>query len=445
MGRVTAPGEAARDCAFDILVEYAHADTFLNSVLTKGLCASGLERRDRALITEIVQGTVRMKLALDCAISGFSNRELSSVDEGVLWILRLTAYQLLYTSVPTYAACDISVGLTRRRLGAGASGYVNGVLRAFARGADDIAWPEKEDDPVSYLEVCTSHPRWLVEMWIAELGLARTETLCEADNRQPRLSLRCNLARSSREELLAKLIEAGIEAQPGDLAPEALLVRGTGYLNDIPEFVSGLFAVQDQGSIVVGHRVAPEPGMRVLDMCAAPGGKANHLAELMHNSGRVLAIDINPGRLEMVGESATRLGNSSVETMVQDGTTASADLGESFDRVLVDAPCTGLGTLARRPDARWRKSPGDIRRLPELQGALLQEGARLTTPGGLLVYSTCTISHRENQEVVNAFIAGGQGESFKLVSDERDEVFTQMFPDADGCDGMFVAVMRRET
>lgn len=427
-----------------ILVEHACADTFLNSVLAKGLGASGLDRRDRALVTEIVQGTVRMKLTLDYAISGFSNRKLSSLDEGVLWILRLTAYQLLFTSVPAYAACDISVGLARRRSGAGASGYVNGVLRAFVRGSDDIKWPEKEDDPVSYLEVCESHPRWIVEMWIAELGLARTETLCKADNRQPRLSLRCNLARSSREELQARLIEVGIEAQPGDLAPEALLVKGTGSLTDIPEFVSGLFAVQDQGSMVVGHRAAPEPGMRVLDMCAAPGGKANHLAELMHNSGRVLAVDINPARLEMVGESATRLGNSIVETMVHDGTKASSDLGESFDRVLVDAPCTGLGTLARRPDARWRKSPGDIQRLLELQGALLEEGARLTAPGGLLVYSTCTISHRENQEVVNAFRAGGQGENFTFVSDERDEVFTQMLPDTDGCDGMFVAVLRRE-
>ena len=231
------------------------------------------------------------------------------------------------------------------------------------------------------------------------------------------------------------------------MVPEGLLLKGSGPIADLEGFDRGYFSVQDQGAILVGHAVAPLPGMTVLDMCAAPGGKANHLAELMLNEGTVLALDKNESRLALVAESAARLGNGAVTTRVVDATRASESIRERFDRVLVDAPCSGLGTLARRPDVRWRKREGDLEGLTLLQREILAEGAKMVAPGGLLVYSTCTISKAENEGVVEAFLDGtrgfepdGPGALERLAEGAR---FIQLYPDSHGCDGTFIARLRR--
>ncbi len=438
------PGLSSRRCAFQVLVGYDLKDAYLNVVLSTGLDQSGLDRRDRALVTEIVQGTVRMKLALDRALGQFSNRELGSLEPRVLWLLRMSAYQVLFTSVANYAACDLAADLARKEIGEQAVGFVNGVLRALVRGRDRLEWPDRRLEPESYLEVRHSHPRWVVEMWIEELGFEKAESLCIADNIQPSFSLRCNLPRVSREDLLASFAALGIEARPGELAPEAVLISGSGSIVELEEYRRGLFSVQDQGSTVAGRSVSPLPGLRVLDMCAAPGGKANHLAELMGNQGTVLALDVNPVRLRLVEEAAGRLGNDAVETRVLDATGARAEVDGLFDRVLVDAPCTGLGTLGRRPDARWRKSEADVVRLSELQRSLIDEGAKMLRPGGLLVYSTCTISRRENHDVVDWFLT--RHTEFTLEDSGNaargGRTFIELFPDTDRCDGMFIAPLR---
>jgi 16S rRNA (cytosine967-C5)-methyltransferase len=443
-GGASMPGLSARRCAYRVLVEYEFKDAYLNIVLSKGLDDSDLDRRDRALVTEIVQGTVRMKLALDRVLGRFSSRELGSLDPRVLWLLRMSAYQVLFTSVAEYAACNLAADLARSEIGEQAVGFVNGVLRALVRGRDLLEWPDARLEPGPYLEIRHSHPRWVVEMWIEQLGLEKAESLCAADNIQPSLSLRCNLARTSREDLLASLTALGIDARPGELAPEAVLASGAGAVAELEGYRRGLFSVQDQGSMVAGRAVHPLPGMRVLDMCAAPGGKANHLAELMGNRGTVLALDLNPARLRQVEEAAERLGNDAVEVRVLDATYARAEIDGFFDRVLLDAPCTGLGTLGRRPDVRWRKSEADVVRLSGLQRTLIDEAAKMLRPGGLLVYSTCTISRRENQEVVESFLSS-RGD-FELVdaggSGSGRGPFVELFPDTERCDGMFIATMR---
>jgi 16S rRNA (cytosine967-C5)-methyltransferase len=438
-------GQSARRCAYQVLVEYDRRDAYLNLMLSARLSVAELDRRDRALVTEIVQGTVRMKLALDWALGQFSNRPPDSLDPRVLWLLRMSAYQIIFTSVPDYAACDLAAELARSEVGETVVGYVNGVLRSLVRGRDRIEWPDREREPASYLEVRHSHPRWVVEMWVEELGFEKAESLCIADNAQPSLSLRCNFLRTNRDELAASLEAQGVEARPGELAPEALLVSGSGPPTELEEYRSGLFSIQDQGSMVVGHSVAPLPGMRVLDMCAAPGGKSNHLAELMGNSGLVLALDVNPGRLRLVDEAARRLGNTAVETRALDATTARSEVDGLFDRVLVDAPCTGLGTLARRPDTRWRKSSPDVERLTGLQHSLLAEGARMVRPGGLLVYSTCTVSRRENQDAVVSFLDDNRDFTIGDGGAEGTDVESpvQLFPDTEGCDGMFITALQR--
>jgi 16S rRNA (cytosine967-C5)-methyltransferase len=432
------PGEEERSVSLGILSDYQRRDAYLGPLLSSRLRRSGLETRQKSLVTELVQGTVRMLGNLDWAIRQFSSRRLETVDPGVLWILRLSAYQLMYTDVPDYAACDIAARLTRRNVGEAPVPYVNGVLRALARGMDGLNYPEPADDPAGYLEVRYSHPRWIVEMWIDELGLEKAESVCRADNMPPSVSIRCNLRRVDRTALADSLKRKGIEVETGEVTPEALLIRGSGPLDALDEYKRGWFAVQDQGAMLVGHHVDARSGMRVCDMCSAPGGKSNHLAELMGDDGYILALDRSEGRLEMVMEAAGRLGNSIIETSVVDATTAGGSVDGLFDRVLLDAPCSGLGTLSRRPDIRWRRQPGDITRLAALQRSFITQGAMLVRPGGALIYSTCTISRMENEDVVLSFL--GEHPEFEAIDGPP---FTLLLPGSDRCDGTFIAVLRR--
>lgn len=440
------PGEESRTTALEILIGYQRRDAYLGVLLSSRLGSSTLDRREKALVTELVQGTVRMLITVDWAVGRFSSRPLESLDPAVLWALRLSAYQLMFTRVPDYTVCDLGAEITRKAIGDGPVGYVNGVLRALVRGVGGLSFPDPEEDPGRYLEVRYSHPRWIADMWISELGFERSESLCRANNRPPSVSLRCNLPRVGREELADSVRKRGIEVEMGLVAQEAVLVKGSGPPGSLDEYGRGWFSVQDQGAMLVGHLVDTRPGLRVCDMCAAPGGKANHLAELMDNRGYILALDKNPGRLAMVAEAASRLGNTIIETRELDCTTAGEQVGERFDRVLVDAPCSGLGTLARRPDIRWRKRPEDITRLAALQRSLIEEGALLLRPGGVLVYSTCTISGEENQGVVLTFLE--EHREFKVIepadmSGVDRAPFTHVFPDTDRCDGTFAAALRR--
>jgi len=443
--RIPVPGEAERSVSLGILSAYQRRDAYLGPLLSSRLRRSGLDTRQKSLVTELVQGTVRMLGNLDWAIQQFSKRRLDSVDPGVLWILRLSAYQLMYTDIPDYAACDMAAHLTRKDVGEAPVTYVNGVLRALARGMDRLNYPEPADDPAGYLEVRYSHPRWIVEMWIDELGFEKAESVCRADNLPSSVSIRCNLTRVDRTALADSLKRKGIEVEMGEVTPEALLIRGSGQLDALDEYKRGLFAVQDQGAMLVGDRVDARSGTRVCDMCSAPGGKSNHLAELMRNDGYVLALDKSEARLEMVMEAARRLGNSIIETRVLDATTAGGSVDGLFDRVLLDAPCSGLGTLSRRPDIRWRRQPDDITRLVALQRSLISQGAMLVRPGGALIYSTCTVSRAENEDVILSFL--GEHTEFEAIGPgapgEDDSPFTLLLPGSDRCDGTFIAVLRR--
>jgi len=441
------PKSQARGLALRTLIDYEKRDAYLGVLLSSRLADSGLERRDRALVTELVQGTARMKLTLDWTLRSFSKRPLEELESGVLWSLRLAAFQVMFTSIPDYAAVDMAAQATLDVVGRRAVGYVNAVMRAFAQGCEKISFPDRETDPAAFLEARYSHPRWIVEMWISELGVEKAEALCAADNLNPPLALRTNTLRTSRESLVMALEERGMEVEEGTLSPECLLVKGSGPPADLPEFRDGLIAIQDQGAQIVGHQVDPRPGMRVLDICAAPGGKANHLAELMGNEGSVVAVDMNRSRLAMVEQAANRLGNTIVRTVAMDARELRGQLDGDFDRVLVDAPCSGLGTLARRPDARWRKRPADVESLARLQEYLLAAGSEMVSPGGIIVYSTCTISRRENDGVVEAFLDSRSGRFEPVAAPllkRANRPYMQLFPDTDSCDGMFAAVLRKK-
>jgi 16S rRNA (cytosine967-C5)-methyltransferase len=440
-------GEGTRTLALKVLLDSERRDSYLNILLSSKLESSLLDRRDRAFTTELVQGTMRMKGTLDWILDRFSDRELDSLEPAILWILRLSAYQILFMSVPDHAACDQGVRMARRCRGRGGAAYVNGVLRSLARCRGEIIYPDPDEDFARYLELKYSHPRWVIDMWIDELGKDRTELLCEADNAPRPVSVRCNLLKTTRDRLASSLSGLGFAVEISSLVPEGILLSGGGSIGALEEYQKGDFTVQDQAAILVGHAVSPLPGMRVLDMCAAPGGKSTHLAELMNNEGSVLALDINAARLSLLEESATRLGDTIIEARAVDATSANEVIDERFDRVLVDAPCTGLGTLLRRPDVRWRKEAGDIGELSRLQMDLLTEGSRMLEPGGILVYSTCTISRRENESVVEKFLDSNPGfsslEAGSLVPAGLSGRYLQLFPDVNGCDGIFIAAVRR--
>ncbi|MBI3610262.1 MAG: 16S rRNA (cytosine(967)-C(5))-methyltransferase RsmB [Nitrospirae bacterium] len=395
----------ARGAAWDILC-LVEAAKQADLVLERGLRSPGLKPLDRAFITELVYGVLRRRSYLDWAIGRFStHRRRQSVK--LKNLLRLGAYQILFLDrVPASAAVNESVRLAKT-LGEGAiAGFVNAVLRAMAR-AETIPLPAPADDPVLHLSVKYSHPEWLVKRWLPRLGAERTAALCAANNEIPPVTVRVNTLRTTRDALSAELKRAGIEVTYCRVSSSGLMLRGVAHLTELPAYQRGDFYVQDEAAQLVGLAVNPKPGERILDACAAPGGKSTHLAELMGDRGEVVAADAGAKRLERIVENAGRLSLASIRPIVADLTGDPAPLGKApYDRILVDAPCSGLGILRRNPEAKWYKAEAVIGTMAAAQLKILAAVAPLLKHGGLLVYSTCTTEPEENEAVIGAFLAG---------------------------------------
>lgn len=394
----------ARSVAFEVLArvdEGAYADLALGSTL-----ARLPDARERALATELVYGVLRRRARLDFALAPFCRQPLAKLEPAVLRLLRLGAYQLLELDrVPTRAAVHASVELAKRLGLQRVGGLVNGVLRALDRGRHSIPWPDPAAAPAAYLEHVLSLPGWLARRWLQEQGLAEARKLAAAMQEPAPFTLRVNTLRCHREELLAAFAAAGHQARATAFAPEGvtLLKRREAGL---PGEERGDFQVQDQASMLVPHLLGPRPGERLLDACAAPGGKTSQLAALAGNRAEILALDLHPQRAALVTAGAERLGCRGITARAWDMTRVPDFLAPaSFDGILVDAPCSGLGVLRRNPELRWRRNPGDLRRLAELQGAILATAAPLLRPGGRLVYSVCTQTPEETGEVLAGFLA----------------------------------------
>jgi 16S rRNA (cytosine967-C5)-methyltransferase len=366
---------------------------------------AGLARRDRALVTELVLGTLRWRRWLDWQLARVSERPLEDLDPRVRTLLRLAAYQLAFLGrVPPWAAVHDAVELAKRRRPRRAAAYVNGVLRALS--AQPRPWPEPAaEDPVDALALRVSHPTWLVRAWWARYGPDETEALARAMNEPAPVVLRVNTLRATRAGVLAAFARAGIRARPTGFAPEGVVLEDGGDPGELAPLRAGLVTVQDEGAILVGHALGPLPGETVADVCAAPGTKTTHLAALMENRGRIVAADPHAGRLALLREACLRLGATIVEPRAADAGALAAALGAVCDRVLVDAPCSNLGVLRRTPEAKWRRQPGDLGRLAAAQGAILEAAAALVRPGGILVYATCSLEPEENEAVTAAFRA----------------------------------------
>ena len=396
----------ARAVAARVLERVEEGDAaFPDVLLDDALGARRLAQRDAALATELVYGTLRWQRYLDWILAPHSKRALDSLDARVRVALRLAAYQLAFLErVPAFAVVNDAVALAPRTPGVKA--FVNAVLRAFARRGAREREPAPPRDPVEALALRCSFPTWLAARWVARCGREEAEALMRAMNERPPLTLRANTLRVTREALAARLAaEEGLGARLTRYAPEGLVVGPGGAPGDWAAFADGSFAVQDEASMLVARLLEPEPGETVADVCAAPGTKTTHLAQLMANRGRVLALDPQPARLTRVVEAAARLGATCVETL--EGTVEARAPGfrGACDRVLVDAPCSNLGVLRRNPDAKWRRRPEDLAACAARQREILGAAAAMVKPRGRLVYATCSLEPEENDEVVKTFLA----------------------------------------
>ncbi len=386
-----APTENPRRVALEALLRVEQG-AYANILVPEMLRQRELDARDRGLVTELVYGSVRMRRAVDHLLAQVSTRPLDEVDDRVRAALRLGGYQLLL-GIPPHAA----VGETVNLVGARARGFVNGVLRALARLGP--AWPLPTGDDVSSLAIRTSHPDWIVGALVDEFGVDDAVATLELDDEPPPVTLRVNPMRATPHGLAVELRHAGVEVSRGMLDPDALLVRHSGDLARLPAVRDGRVSPQDQASQVVVALLDPQPGEHVLDLASAPGGKATAAAERMNARGVVIAADLHPGRVRTVMRAATRLGLGDVILpLVADGAHPAVRDG-AFDRVLLDAPCSGLGVLRRRPDARWRIQPTDVEDLAALQRTLLAAAAPAVKPGGRLVYSVCTLTRAETLDI----------------------------------------------
>ena len=434
----------------DIETNGAYANIALTREINRQLSQGQLSDQDRRFITELVYGTVKAGATLDWMLSCYLSRPLTKVAPIIRNILRLGMYQLFFLEkVPASAACNQAVELTKKYGHAGTVKFVNGVLRNAARSPEKVVYPDPDKEPVKYLALTYFHPEWLIARWAARLGTAACQELCRINNTTPPLSIRTNTMKTNRTELLQRLTDEGVTCEISDWTPEGIVCYGHPGLSTLASLRDGLFQVQDESSMLVAHILDPQPGEFIIDACGAPGGKSTHLAALMNNTGKVLSTDIYEHKLALTRENACRLGLTNIDTTALDAVNLGSLYPLKADRVLVDAPCSGLGVLRRKPDSRWRKSEAMLQDLPRLQAAILASAARCVKPGGVLVYSTCTTEPEENQNIVQAFLRDQPMFSLEttgkyLPGEKRADTMLQLWPHTDGVDGFFIARMRRD-
>jgi|GEM_PF-151579 len=381
----------ARAAAIEILARVEQTDAFLNIALDSHLRRHRPgDPRDAALITELCYGVVRRRMALDHAIAAQSKKRLSQLETHVLAALRIGAYQLFYLRLPPHAAVAETIEALKQLGRSRAAGFVNAILRKLS-ALEALPLPP-ESDRIEDLALRESHPEWLVARWTKQFGIERAKEMLSADNQPAPLTIRVNSAKNTRDDLLSRLRRSGVEAKPTALAPSGIVLRSPGRLEEVAGYAEGLWQVQDEAAQLVGLYAAVPDGTRVLDACAAPGGKALHLAE----RNRVVASDLSAAKLKRLGAEAERLGLSSrIETMVHDATRPFPKRMGKFDAVLVDAPCSGLGTLRRHPELRYRREESDILRLSELQWRIIENCQAAVARGGLLIYAVCSTEPEE--------------------------------------------------
>jgi 16S rRNA (cytosine967-C5)-methyltransferase len=438
--------DRTRERALEILrriEDGAYADALLDQ------SRPSFDPRDSAFLLELVYGTLRNRTHLDWVLDQFSAQAISKTDAWTRNILRLGAYQMLFLDkVPVSAAVNTAAELAKEF--GKKSGYVNGLLRNLDRKRATLVGPDR-DDPVKGLSVLYSHPEWLVRRWMERFGEGTTETLLRENNRPAPLVVRTNTLKTTRDQLKASLESEGANTVETAYSTVGLEILSSPGLRSLTAYTKGWFMVQDEAAQLIAPLLGPLRGETVLDACAAPGGKATHLAELMGNEGRIVALESDQGRIKRIQENSARLGITVITPVRGDATKYQEG---RFDKVLVDAPCSGLGVLRRHPDGRWNKSENTIRERTVIQRGILKNCALLLKPGGILVYATCTTEPEENEELINDFLEATEN-SF-AIDDPRPYLpeqahmlvdnsgFFRTYPRQPGMDGFFGARLVRK-
>jgi 16S rRNA (cytosine967-C5)-methyltransferase len=439
------PVSRARWEALTVLLRVERDRAFADLALGHALTRAGLDARDAALTSEIVYGTLRWRRHLDWRLAPHCARPLAALDPWVRALLRLTAYQVLFLDrVPGWAAVDEAVSLARHKGGRGPADFVNAVLRSLTR---NLAAPPLPADPVQALGTRLSFPDWITARWLERLGPRDAEALMAGMNERPPVTVRTNTLRLSRDELARRLREHELaETRPTAYAPEGLVIE-RGAVAQWEAFSEGLCTVQDEASMLVARLLDPQPGELIADSCAAPGTKATHLAELMRDQGRIVALDPQIARLTLVDRAAARLGIRSIETHAGPAAMLAPRWADRCAAVLVDAPCSNLGVLRRNPEVKWRREPAELARAARTQGEILDAAAGMVAPGGRLVYATCSLEPEENDDVVERFLGAHPGwradppADFPIPPDDRG--FVRCLPHVHHTDGFTAIRLRR--
>lgn len=439
----------ARGVAIRVLSRIDQSDSYLDKVLEKELEASELSSLDKSLLTEIVHGVVRWQSKLDWVLTGFYHGEFTKCITPVKNAMRIALYQIMFLDkIPPFAAVNESVEIIKRIKGVRSANVVNAVLRNILHHINDIRYPKREEDVARYFSVVYSHPQWMVKRWLEQFGEEQTEALLQANNRRPPLTLRINTLQTNVDDFTRMLRERKVSFSPSPYEERSITMQYMHNIRHSEAFNKGLFTVQDASATLAARLAAPSPGSLVYDLCAAPGGKATFLAELMQDQGTVMALDKYEAKLRYIRENADRLKLQSIQPLAADARTFVPDT--PADVVFVDAPCSGTGTLSKKPDIKWKRELEDIRIMAEMQKDILRHAATLVKPGGVLVYSTCSIEPEEDTMIAEWFrqshpdFSLDNAETYLPPAVCRDG-YMQVFPHIHRTDGAFAARFVKKT
>ncbi len=426
--------DANRKTAYLTLMDIESKKSYSNIALNHQIVCNRPD--SQGFVRELVYGVLENKMLLDYYIDQLVPSGSASLKASDRTVLRMGIYQLGYMdSVPEYAAVNESVILAKRYC-RGRDGFINGVLRNYLKHKFSIKLPDRSQDEIKYLSIKYSYAPWIIELWLEQYKMDFVEAMLQAGNETPPTTIRLNWLKVMKKDLIEKLESKGYEVEEGKVCQNALHVKGSGLLSG-ELYKGGLFSVQDESSMLVAEKLDPQHGDIVMDVCAAPGGKTMAIAERMNNTGKILASDIYRRKLDLVDKEAERLGITNVETRSWDAARVDSSMIEKADRVLVDVPCSGLGVVRRKPEIKYKGKTQEMELLPKKQLAILSASSQYVKPGGMLVYSTCTVNPYENQRVITDFL--------KKHNSFKKEEMIQLLPHVNGTDGFFICTMKKST
>ncbi|MGL4363187.1 MAG: 16S rRNA (cytosine(967)-C(5))-methyltransferase RsmB [Cellulosilyticaceae bacterium] len=443
--------KSAREQIVDLLVAMEKDESYIQLALKEAL--EQVDEKDRKFANEVVYGTIKYKLRLDYIIGQFSKTPIKKMKPFVRALLRMSTYQLIFLDkVPDSAVTNEAVKIMHRRKMSNLSSFVNGVLRTIARQKENITYPDKKNNQVEYLSVYYSVPEWIITLWTKQYGVDVAEKLLEELNERAHVSIRHNPLKVDKNTFISHIEEEGVEIVSKSQVAEGYIVKQTGNIAKHNSYQAGEWTVQDESAMLVAHVVDAQKEDMVLDMCSAPGGKTTHIATLMENTGTVIAADLYAHKIEIVQKNAKRLGLTNIQTYVHDGTVLNENWIGKFDKILLDAPCSGLGIIKRKPDIRYRQSVEAMEQIVALQKILLEKAVEYLKPGGVLVYSTCTLNTKENEEMVTyaETVLGLEKDTIErylpecLKKELKDNAYIEILPTVMGSDGFFIAKLRKK-